>query len=75
MIQFLTNYVFHAIGHTWNIGGKHLVPTEEDVTVVLDKAAALLYDKEVGQRVEVGGLIVEKRPVGHEVYAYLGSYK
>lgn len=75
MIPYLVHYLFSSIGKTWNIGGKHIVPEEEDVTKVLDTIASKLYDGVAGDRIEVGGLIVEKNVLGYDVYAYLGSYK
>lgn len=75
MIPYLVHYVFASIGKTWNIGGKHVVPEEEDVTKVLDIAASKLYDGGAGDKLEVGGLIVERTSLGYDVYAYLGSYK
>lgn len=75
MIPYLVHYVFATIGKTWKIGGTHVVPEEEDIREVLDIAAAKLYDGVAGDKLEVGGLIVEKTILGYDVYAYLGSYK
>lgn len=67
--------IFDKIAHRWNTD-KGLIPvTDDDVTRVLDHAAKRLYDGEVGDRVHVGGLIIEKRDTGHDVYVYVGNYK
>lgn len=75
MIADLISDIFERIGHTWKIGGKHLTPTEEDVDEVLDKAAAELYDGDEGDRFELGGVIIEKRNSGHDVYVFIGNYE
>lgn len=66
---------FERIGHTWTVGGKTVQPTQDDVQKTLDEAVRMLYTRPIGQQLEVGGLIVEKRPHGHDVWVYLGNYK
>ena len=75
MIGELVNEVFERIGHEWKIGNSYAVPTEDDVEKVLDMAASKLYDAAEGTRLEVGGLIIEKRPSGFDVFIYTGNYK
>jgi hypothetical protein len=75
LIASLASEVFERLGHTWKIGGTDHVPTEEDVRVALDKAASILYSMKTGERIVVGGLIIEKRDHNHDVYIYLGNYK
>lgn len=61
---------------TWNLkrGGTR-VPTEEDFQDALDYAAQVLYDEPVGTMLEVGRLIIVKRTLGHDVYAFFGPYQ
>lgn len=67
--------LFERIGHTWKFKQGHFVPTAEDVQGVLDKAAVALYDCNIGDRFESGGLIIEKTEYGNRVYCYVGSYQ
>lgn len=65
-----------AVGIKWNLaGGKRIQPTEEDVEKALDEAARVLYNGKPGDRLDVAGLIIEKRPNGHDVYVYVGTYQ
>ena len=75
MIVQMIVETFERIGHTWLVGGKDVQPTEDDVQRTLDAAVKRLYNEPVGYRLHVGGLIVEKRPHGHDVWVYLGNYK
>lgn len=76
MIESLISEIFQRIEHYWNIkGGKRVIPDDNDVERALDEAAKVLYNENIGERLEVGGLIIEKRPVGHDVYCYLGNYQ
>jgi len=75
MIVQMIVETFERIGHTWTVGGKTVQPTEDDVEKTLDEAVRMLYTRPIGQQLEVGGLIVEKRPHGHDVWVYLGNYK
>lgn len=75
MIQMLVTEIFGRIGHKWNITTGRRVPTDDDVTRVLDHAAKRLYDGKTGDRIVVGGLIIEKRDAGHDVYVYVGNYQ
>lgn len=74
MIGEIASSIFKRIGHTWKSGNKFFIPTEDDVEGVLDQAAATMYDSEPGDRLEIGGLIVEKRAKGFDVYVYVGPY-
>jgi hypothetical protein len=75
MIVQMIVETFQRIGHTWTVGGKTVEPTDDDVEKTLDEAVRMLYTRPVGQQLEVGGIIVEKRPHGHDVWVYLGNYK
>lgn len=75
MIADLITDVFMRIGHTWRIGGMNLQPQEDEVEIILDEAATRLYDEPVDSRFEMGGLIIDKREGGHDVYCYVGSYE
>ena len=75
MIQMLVADLFAKIGHKWNTDKGRVVVTDDDVTIVLDHAAKRLYDGAVGDQLEVGGLIIEKRETGHDVYVYVGNYQ
>lgn len=75
MIAQIVSEVFERIGHVWRHDTGYFVPTEDDVTKVLDSAAATLYDRDTADRFETGGLIIEKTNHGHDVYVYVGSYK
>lgn len=74
MIAEIVTELFHRIGQQWKIGGTLMDPSEDDVEKVLDAAAKKLYDGDVGDRLEVGGLIIEKADTGHDVYMYVGRY-
>ena len=77
MIASLTAEIFDRIGHFWYLDGGDttITPSEDDVTKVLDSAAVALYDGVVGDRLEVGGLIIEKADKGHDVYVLVGNYQ
>lgn len=74
MIPYLVEFVFSHIGHRWSTGNGLIAPDEEDVKIVLDEAAKVLYDSPVGTRFESAGLIVEKRPDGFDTWVYVGNY-
>lgn len=75
MIAQIVSDVLTRIGHTWKAGGSLITPQPEDVSEVLDEAARVLYDSDTGTRLETGGLIIEKRPSGHDVFVYVGNYE
>ena len=75
MIEMLVVDIFDKIGHRWNTDQGLIRVEDDDVTKVLDHAAKRLYDGAVGDRLSVGGLIIEKRDRGHDVYVYVGSYQ
>ena len=76
MIERLIHYVFTQRDHRWHLkGGKEIVPSENDVEEALDEAARILYTRDIGDQLNVGGLIIEKRPIGHDVYVYVGNYQ
>lgn len=59
---------------TWNLKGGQRVPSETDVEDALDEAARILYNETDGAQLEVGRLIIKKKPTGHDVYVYVGEY-
>lgn len=75
MIADMIASTFERIGHRWKTTEGYVQPSEEDVDQVLDEAAKRLYDCGIGDRFETGGLIIEKRPHGHDVWVYLGNYQ
>lgn len=62
-------------GVQWNVDGELIDPTEDDLQEVLDKAATMLYGESTGTKLQVAGLIMEKRPLGHDVYVYAGNHE
>lgn len=74
MVEKLINYVMFATGRTWRIGGEDVLPDENDIMLTLDRAAKELIDSDTGQILEVGGLLIEKKNLGHAVYIYVGDY-
>ena len=62
-------------GRRWLIGGKLQPPTEDDIERVLDSAAVKLFNGVDGDRLEAGGLIIEKKAKGHIIYVMVGSYE
>ena len=74
MIEMMVVDIFDKTGHRWNTGNGLVRVDDDDVKKVLDHAAKVLYDEPVGTRLSVGGLIIEKRDRGHDVYVYLGKY-
>jgi hypothetical protein len=75
LIEQLVSEIFARIGHTWKTARGHSVPTENEVEKVLDLAAGKLYDRDIGTRLEIGGLIIDKQASGHDVFVYVGNYK
>jgi hypothetical protein len=59
---------------TWNLKTGAKIPSEEDVEQALDEAARVLYNEHDGTQLEVGRLIIKKKPNGHDVYMYVGEY-
>lgn len=74
MIAEIVTETFQKIGHAWKVGGTLVAPTEDDVLKVLDHAVSVLYDGDIGDRLEAGGLIIEKTSNGHDIYVYIGNY-
>jgi hypothetical protein len=63
-------------GWKWKLkGGRHVIPTEEDVLAALDEAARMLYNEPVGTQLTVGRLIIVKKEIGHDVYLFAGPYQ
>jgi len=67
---------FEEAGYVWKLkDGKEIFPSSNDIEKVLDKAASVLYDEEVGSNVRVGSLLIEKTETGFDVYILAGSYQ
>jgi hypothetical protein len=77
VITDIISETWKRIGFTWSLKDTdaRLQPSSKDVEQTLDEAVRVLYTSEVGARFEGGGLIVEKRPRGHEVYVFVGTYQ
>jgi hypothetical protein len=75
MIAQLVEYVFTRIGHLWLLDTGFIHPDEDDIAKFLDSAASTLYTSDVGDRLESGGLIIEKAEHGHDVYVFVGTYE
>lgn len=71
----LIHHVFVETGRRWKMGDAHLIPNEDSIQATLDEAARILYDREVGQSITMGGLVFEKTREGTDVYVYVGEYK
>ena len=59
----------------WNTEQGLIDPTEDDLELVLDNMARMLYGEPVGTQLTVGGLMMEKRPLGHDLYVFAGNYE
>ena len=74
-MQVSESKIAELLNKEWSLKDRGLVkPDADDVLAALDEAARVLYDEPVGTRLEVGGLIIEKRPTTHEIYVYIGDY-
>lgn len=77
-VEETVQQVFDENNHRWKIGDTYIVPSQDDIEKTLDKAVSMLYDKElypnqdIGDRLEMGGMIIERRPVGFDVYVHIG---
>jgi hypothetical protein len=67
--------IFKKNEWTWNLKEGSVVPDEDDIILALDEAARLLYNEPVDTQLEVGRLIIRKRPIGHDVYVYVGPFE
>lgn len=74
MISEIISDVFKRIGHTWKTDRGLIAPSEDDVTAVLDRASAVMYDKADEDQYEQGGIIVQKNGAGYDTYVYVGTY-
>jgi len=66
-------------GKTWNFSTGPKLPNVEDVKMTLDKMRQQLYDDEEATLIEVGGVIMIKRPTEktthYDTYLHLGDYQ
>lgn len=61
-------------GYHWKIDGGLKIPTSGDIQDTLDRAVKVLYDKEPEDQLEVGRLIIKKRPGDiYDVFLMLGT--
>lgn len=74
-MQDLIEDIFEKTGRQWKVDDNLIQPTQDDILKLLDEAAKRLYSEQVGTRLEKGGLIVEKKHRGHDVYVMVGSYE
>lgn len=77
MLEKLVAELFERLGHTWILSNnKIIVPTDSDIEKVFDEAAKQLHNGEIGDRLNVGRMIIEKQKENnHDVYLYIGTYK
>lgn len=75
MIADIIADIFKRIGHSWKLDSGFIVPDEKDVSQFLDSAAGTLYTRDIGDRFEAGGLIIEKTTTGHDVWIFVGNYQ
>jgi len=60
--------------YQWKIDGKLTSPSEQDIQDTLDRAVEALYDKDPGDQLEVGRLIIKKRDNQiHDVFILAGT--
>lgn len=61
---------------TWTLdNGEVILPDEDDFEKFLDEAIRHLYTEDVGARLTVGHLIIEKRENTYDVFAYFGEIR
>ncbi len=65
---------FKLTGQTWLLDTGFIFPDEQDVQTLLDAAVDNLYDGVPGDRLEAGGLIVEKTEQSYDVFVRVGNY-
>lgn len=76
MIEDELAEIFAKKGWVWHLkGDRKTVPTVDEIEAALDEAARLLYNEPVGTQLEVGRLIIKKKPRGHDVYIFVGPYE
>jgi hypothetical protein len=75
MIEELAVEVLKKMKRTWKVDGNQIEPTEEDVSIVLDKAAEELVNQPDIDVLTVGGLKIERNDRGRfDVYVHIGEY-
>jgi hypothetical protein len=79
MLEQTISDLFEQLGHTLVVvdekGNKtEVTPTDNEIETILDRAVQELYTEKVGNRFNGAKLIVEKRPIGYDVYLYVGHY-
>ena len=74
MLEEMIAEALQDTGRLWTLNTGKIVPMADDVRKVLDEAAKVLYDRDVGARFEAGGLIIEKRERHFEVFVHFGQY-
>lgn len=70
--RFIAGY-FKYNNWSWKLTQDRVVPTEEDVTKVIDKATSMLYSEAVGTQLSVGRLIIRKEDKTMDVYMFVGE--
>lgn len=77
MLNKTVSELCQDLGVTWTLkGGKVISPDEHDVEAFFDEAVKHLHTEEVGTRLTVGGLIIEKEENNnYGVYVYAGNFK
>lgn len=66
--------IFYTHGIKWRVGGELRAPTVDDITKVLDRLSATVYDGEENMQASTGGLLVKREYDQTGVYIHLGEY-
>jgi hypothetical protein len=62
-------------GVMWTTDSGTVEPNEDDLQLILDKMGLMLYGEPVGTQLTVAGLMMERRPLGHDLYVFAGNYE
>lgn len=74
MLEDLIAEALEKAGRQWRVEGELIQPSANDVRTMLDWAASELYTRDVGTRLETGGLIFDKTEIGINVFVIAGFY-
>lgn len=74
MLEDLIAEALEKAGRQWRVDGELIQPSADSVRSMLDWAASELYTRDVGTRLETGGLIFDKTETGINVFVITGFY-
>lgn len=74
MLEDLLAEALEKAGRKWRVEGELVQPSAASVRSMLDWAASELYTRDVGTRLETGGLIFDKTENGIDVFVIAGFY-